>query len=338
MNVHPYHIDTLLQLSDVCKLNENLQMAAELIARALFCLECALHPSFNIAAGNCRLSYKVPTNRAFYITLFKHMLFVGGRACYRTSLEFCKLIMTLDPEGDPLAIVLAIDFYALRAREYQWFVNCCNLWEESRNLTQLPNIAFSLALAHFHLNSLETADELLEKALFMFPGVLLPLLHKCGVSPDTRVMGHDYFNRKVKSSTPDALEKIQDLYVARSYHLWQEPSVMAWLESATHRVLDRDDAGDEYSEFCRNKRLKRYQGHPPRNILRHIFLSDFKDVSLGPNFVSSKSLRRGPKLSGVKNSTRTSSTRIISITFVEFNPFVGIDAILLGIETCPVWH
>lgn len=102
-------------------------------------------------------------------------------------MEFCKFLLTLDPEGDPLAIVLAIDFYALRSREYEWFIDFCDLWEESRNLTQLPNIAYSLALAHFHLGNREVADELLENALFMFPGVLIPLLDKCGVQTDLKV-------------------------------------------------------------------------------------------------------------------------------------------------------
>lgn len=83
MNAHTYHVDTLLQTSELCKLNEDLQMSAELVERAVYCMECALHPSFNIASGKCRLSYKKQTNRAFFITLFKHMMFVGGRAFYR---------------------------------------------------------------------------------------------------------------------------------------------------------------------------------------------------------------------------------------------------------------
>lgn len=95
--------------------------------------------------------------------------------------------MTLDPENDPLAIALAIDFYALRSREYEWFIDFCELWEDSRNLTQLPNIAYSLALAHFHCDNHQVAEQLLQNALFMFPGVLLPLLDKCGVQTDLKV-------------------------------------------------------------------------------------------------------------------------------------------------------
>lgn len=95
--------------------------------------------------------------------------------------------MSLDPEGDPLAVVLSLDFYALRAREYEWFIQFCTLWESARNLTQLPNIAFSLALAHFHVGNQTVASELLQNSLIMFPGVLIPLLDKCSIGSDETV-------------------------------------------------------------------------------------------------------------------------------------------------------
>lgn len=103
-------------------------------------------------------------------------------------MEFCKLLLSLDPEGDPLAVVLAIDFYALRAKEYEWFIEFCNLWESSRNLTQLPNMAYSLALAHFRLGNKDDADTFLQNALIMFPGVLIPLIEKCNIQTDTKVL------------------------------------------------------------------------------------------------------------------------------------------------------
>lgn len=96
--------------------------------------------------------------------------------------------MSLDPEEDPLAVVLMIDFYAIRSKEYQWFCEFCNLWESSRNLQQLPNIAYSLALAYFYMGDNESADEYLQNALIMFPGVLMPLLDKCSVQTDSRVL------------------------------------------------------------------------------------------------------------------------------------------------------
>ncbi|XP_015607556.1 transcription factor 25 [Cephus cinctus] len=279
VNAHPYHVDGLLQLSELCKMSEDLAMAAELVERALYSLECAFHPLFNITTATCRLDYKKQQNRAFFITLFKHLLFVGGRACYRTSLELCKLLLSLDPEGDPLAIILALDLYALRGREYTWFVEFCETWESTRNLTQLPNMAYGLALCHFHLGNKEAAEELLQNALIMFPGVLIPLLDKCSVQTDSRVLGHDFFNSKAAATTPPALEKLQTLYVYRSYHLWKETDILSWLEAQVHIVLNRVDSEDDYVKYCTAKRSKRYQGKLPMNIARHIILSDIKEVT-----------------------------------------------------------
>lgn len=67
INSNPYHIDALIQLSDLCRASEDLALAAELIERALYCLEYCFHPLFNIAQGNCRLDYRRQENRYFYI-------------------------------------------------------------------------------------------------------------------------------------------------------------------------------------------------------------------------------------------------------------------------------
>ncbi|XP_029163781.1 transcription factor 25 [Nylanderia fulva] len=293
INIHSYHVDALLQIAELCKLSEDLPMAAEFIERALYCLECAFHPSFNVTTAQCRLDYRKQQNRALFITLFKHIGFVGGRACYRTSLEFCKLLLSLDPEGDPLAVVLSIDFYALRAKEFEWFVEFCDLWESSRNLTQLPNIAYSLALAHFRLGNKDEADKLLQNALIMFPGVLIPLIEKCNIQTDAKVMHHDFFNSKAQTSTSPALEKLQNLYIVRSFHLWKETDILPWLEECVHAMLNRIESKDEYIKYCQVKRSKRYQGRLPKNILRHIILADMKEVIVNVQEIQNE----GPVLS-----------------------------------------
>ncbi|CAK9802529.1 Transcription factor 25 [Anthophora plagiata] len=280
INAHSYHVDALLQLAELCKLSEDLAMAAEFTERALYCLECAFHPLFIFTTPLCRLDYKKQQNRALFITLFKHLNFVGGRACYRTSLEFCKLLLTLDPEGDPLAVILSLDFYALRAKEYEWFIEFCNHWDSVRNLTQLPNVAFSLALAHFHLGNRTVASELLQNALIMFPSVLMPLLEKCSIQTDETLRTHDFFNTKAIATTSPALEKLQSLYIARSFRLWKEADLLPWLRENVHTVLNRVDSKDDYIKYCEVKRSKRYQGKLPKSILRHIILSDIKDVTI----------------------------------------------------------
>lgn len=102
-------------------------------------------------------------------------------------------------ENDPLAVVLMIDFYALKAQEYAWFIEFFNTFESKKNLSQLPNMAYAIALAHFFnakndSRSLVIADDFLQKALLMFPGVLIPLLDKCSIQADSRVTTHEYFS------------------------------------------------------------------------------------------------------------------------------------------------
>lgn len=141
--------------------------------------------------------------RALFLTVFKHLVYIGQRSCNRTALEFCKLLYTLDIDADPLAVVLMIDYYALRASEYAWFIEYFNTFEPIKNLSQLPNMAYGIALAYFYQakNSTEEAkdlsaksDEYLQRALLQFPGVLMPLLDKCSIQADSRVTKHDYFS------------------------------------------------------------------------------------------------------------------------------------------------
>lgn len=54
---------------------------------------------------------------------------------------------------------------------------------------------------------------------------------------------------------------------------------MHWLERNVHVVLDRVEADDPVIKDYAAKRSVRYQGRLPRNICRHIILSDVKGVS-----------------------------------------------------------
>lgn len=277
INEHPYHLDAIIQLSELCKLSEDLPMAAELIERALYCLEYAYHPLFNPTHGNCRLDYRRQENRAFYIVIFKHLTFVAGRACCRTALEYCKLLLRIDPDADPLAIKLVIDYYALRAREYQWLIDFVNEWDATRNLLQLPNFNYSLAVAYFYVGDTVKANDILQTALLKFPTLLKLLLEKCAVQVDNRVASHEFFN--VDKKLPAALKQLINLYVNRCYHIWKDSDLLPWLESNVHEVLDRVDCTDSLVEEFENQNAIRYKGYLPLSISRHIILSDIKGVA-----------------------------------------------------------
>ncbi|KAM7101909.1 ribosome quality control complex subunit TCF25 isoform 3-T3 [Ciconia maguari] len=290
LQMNPYHVDSLLQLSDVCRMQEDQEMARDLIERALYSLECTFHPVFSLTSGTCRLDYRRPENRAFFLALFKHLMFLEKRGCPRTALEFCKLILSLDPENDPLCVLLLIDFLSLRAREYTFLTRMFQEWESHRNLSQLPNFAFSVPLAYFFLSQQEERSELelsqareratrlIQLALIMFPSVLMPLLDHCSVQPDARVASHSFFGLNAQISQPPALNQLTSLYVGRTHSLWKDPAVMAWLETNVREVLRMVDARDPLVEESEHKRKMRYQS-APRNIYRHIILSEMKEAT-----------------------------------------------------------
>jgi len=278
LNNQPMHIDSLLQLSDICKMGDDSAMAAELVERAIYALESSFHPCFNLASGTCHLDYKRQENRAIFIALFRHLHNVGSRACYRTALEICKVLMNLDPSSDPLAMILLVDFYALRSRSFQWLVDFYNIANPSRNLSQMPNFSYSVALATFHLfqesnqqDHLDKADSLLQEALLSFPSVLLSLLDKCSIEPDPSVMKCQYFLDS--RSDPPALAALCSLYVSRCYHCWKEPELLPWLEKNVKLVVERVIKDDPRVAESKTERSTRYQGMP-RNIHRHVIMSD----------------------------------------------------------------
>lgn len=103
-------------MSDISRMSDDTQMAADLIERAIYAIQNCFHPSFAFISKsasqapllNYKIDYNRIENRGFFIALFKHLLCVGGKACYRTSLELTKLLLSLDVEGDPLGAILLI--------------------------------------------------------------------------------------------------------------------------------------------------------------------------------------------------------------------------------------
>ena len=84
--------------------------------------------------------------------------------------------------------------------------------------------------------------------------------------------------RSFPCSHPPSLNHLIQLYVGRSFHTWKDPDLLPWLERNAHSVMDRIDASAGITAEYEEKRKVRYQG-TPRNIYRHILLSDIKDAT-----------------------------------------------------------
>lgn len=252
-------------------------MAAELIEHAIYAYEMSFHSMFSLTSGLCRMEYRRQENRGFFIAIFKYAQFLAARACPRTALELSKFILSLEPENDPLAIILIIDYYALKSKQYEFLINLYREWKSSHNLALLPNMAYSYALALYHANKMDECDKEIQYAMSMFPGVLKLLLDEMNVQVDSRVSGHKFFSYAAVSTSPLALQQLMSLYIARCKTLFSgDPEILLWLERNVHVVLDRVDRKDEVIGEYEKRRAKSYPT-PPRNIIRHVILSDFKE-------------------------------------------------------------
>ena len=61
--------------------------------------------------------------------------------------------------------------------------------------------------------------------------------------------------------------------------MWKEPRIFPWLERNVTAALDTVDAKDPIVQDYDEKRKRRYQG-TPRNIIRHVILTDNKDLTI----------------------------------------------------------
>lgn len=62
-------------------------------------------------------------NKVFADCLVKYIDILGRKGCSRTSLEYCKFLLSISPLTDPYGSLLRFDFYALRAHEYQLLID-----------------------------------------------------------------------------------------------------------------------------------------------------------------------------------------------------------------------
>ncbi|VDL92983.1 unnamed protein product [Schistocephalus solidus] len=313
----PYHVDTLLQMSEYLMHSDNSEVAVDLLERALYVLQSAFHLSFNFSTGNCKLDYRIQSNRSLYIALFRYIFYIATRSCYRAALEYSKLLLLLDPQSDPLAILLAVDFFAIAAEDYEFLLNLYAEWNPSRSLHLLPNFAFSIPLVHWMQRfrprrraqprselSAEEINLMLQDALIMFPGFLPRLMKHTHVGGTNNLDKSLLFGKEVLLSESEALGRLLDVYVSQCHYYWQEPDVLAWLEvnvEAVLRLVEPVIIPGSSTSACPNvepdPRLRMYSEkrkscylQAPRNVLRYLFLRELPEAPLllPPNHGSQK--------------------------------------------------
>lgn len=272
---HPFIVQALLQLSTVLYQMNQSQEGLSLLKRALYTYECASLNSF--LQVDERLGFmdcEQPVNELFFAALFRLVRVSHIAGLPRASLAASRFLLSLDPLRDPMGVLLALDHFALISNNEsndQWIVDFVesnkvqihykdDTLEDGYKcgLLDMPNFAYSYALALNRLNrckptedSQQKADSAMKQALGRFPSVLEQLLVQNDVNTSGRSFQTDWpsvlgFARQraeqvqrkltdaaaadpvVRACTSQAYDLIVRIFVQQNFKLWSVDAIIQW--------------------------------------------------------------------------------------------------------------
>jgi hypothetical protein len=215
LHTNPYHISTLLQVSEIAKQQRDNASASDLLERALFTFGRSVHSTFSstLSAGKARLSFSRPENREFFLAIWRYIATLCVRATFRTALEWARLLLSLSPEQDPYCIRLLIDQLSLRGRSPESLLSIASSDVLERAWKIPPNLAFSVSLAHLRVKEPVKARSTLKNAIREYPWLAARLCKELDINPIPKpVWG--------KEPNSDYQELLCRLYVPRAKDLW----------------------------------------------------------------------------------------------------------------------
>ncbi|CAP91369.1 Pc13g03000 [Penicillium rubens Wisconsin 54-1255] len=258
LQYNPYHISTLLQVSEIAKHQGDHAVSADLMERALFNIGRSVHSSFanRLKEGEARLDFIHAENREFWLVGWRYITNLAMKGTWRTAYEWAKLLLSLD-DSDPYCMRLLIDHLALRGREYAQFVQLCTQTRFSRDWANLPNIQCSLVMAYLRLNKPQECRRQLQLAMSHYPWIFSRLAQELDVQ---------HVPKQIWGKMPPtgAHELLTELYIARAKDLWNTPEAISLIMEVADSI-----SGEEPNE-------------PPEitlDIARHVVLSDIAKVT-----------------------------------------------------------
>lgn len=245
---NPYHISTLLQVSEIAKQDRDHSTSGDLLERALFSFGRAVHSTFakNLAEGKARLDFARPENREFWLASWRYMQNLSMRATWRTVYEWAKLLLSLAPEEDPYGMWLVLDQYALRSRQDLDFLYLSRHPKFKETHGNTPSIQLSQGLAEWRAGNKSKGQQALFTAIGRFPWVVAKLMQELVLDPPPAVWGKEPRTEKERLYT--------ELYANRAKDLWNTPETSALLvEVASALPPETPSAETDDSEITMNE-------------------------------------------------------------------------------------
>ncbi|KAL8827922.1 MAG: hypothetical protein Q9170_006821 [Blastenia crenularia] len=230
LQFNPYHISTLLQVSEIAKQQGDHSVSGDLLERALFSFGRSVHSSFvtALSEGKARLDFRRPENREFWLAAWRYVDNLGQRGTWRTSYEWAKLILSLDPEGDPYCVAINLDQLALRGGQAEHFLMLCKCPPLDQFLSR-PNLHISTALARYRLKDVQGSRLQLREAIATYPYILARLFQELNLEHAPKSI----WGQKPRTNR----EKFEcEVYVYNAKDLWNTPEAISVLVEVAESV------------------------------------------------------------------------------------------------------
>ncbi|CAL8581989.1 hypothetical protein XPA_007669 [Xanthoria parietina] len=242
LQYNPYHISTLLQVSEIAKQQGDNSVSGDLLERALFSFGRSVHSSFITALsdGKARLDFRRPENREFWLAAWRYVANLGQRGTWRTSYEWAKLVLSLDPEGDPFCVAINLDQLAIRGGQAEHFLSLCTCAPLDQFLNR-PNLRISSALAKYRLKDAQGSRAQLREAIRDYPYIFTRLFQELKLDH----LPKSIWGQKARSRR----EEFEcEVYLNNAKDLWNTPEAISFLVEVaeclepkpTSLVLDKD--------------------------------------------------------------------------------------------------
>ena len=225
-------------MSEIAKQQGDHSVSGDLLERALFSFGRSVHSSFSTALseGKVRLDFQRPENREFWLASWRYMANLGQRGTWRTAYEWAKLLLSLDPDGDPYCVRLILDQLALRGGQAEHFVSVDSHPIEERWPYSL-NLAISRPLAEYRLKHPKECRELLGHVIADHPWVFARLFHELHIEHIPKsIWGREPRTEREKFDC--------ELYVHRAKDLWNTPEAISLLVEVAEVVKPKPPAED----------------------------------------------------------------------------------------------
>ncbi len=158
------------------------------------------------------------------------------KGTYRTALEWAKLILSLDPEGDPYCMRLLIHQLSLKAREFNWLLDVSEsdipeIWTPHNfegKCHAASHTTPSLAFAALQLKESTQCRKILTKSMQTVPWLFTHLFKELSLDAPPSIWG-------IMPRT-DAESLFTEMYVLQTKDLWNTPEATALLMEIAHTI------------------------------------------------------------------------------------------------------